>query len=281
MFSKVVSLALLVGLTALAPGRLAAAAPAAPSSGLNDWSCRPSSTHPRPVVLLHGLSSSSQQWLLHGTTVAKAGYCAFSLDYGANSTGANGNAPVARSGEEIGRFIDRVLSETDASKVDLVGHSLGGFMALWVPKVAGYGDRVGTVVSLTPPTHGTTLFGALALAERAGLRPVLTGLLGLGGCFACADLLAGSAATDRLTQGPIAQPGIRYVVIATRYDAIVTPASQGFIREPGVENYYVQDKCPADPVGHFGIGFDTGVGSMILHGLDPAVPVKCGFGPPV
>ena len=96
---------------------------AAPSSGFDDWSCRPSAEHPRPVVMLHGLSSNAQQWLIHGPAVAKAGYCVFTLNFGANANKVNGNAPVAQSGEEIGRFVDKVLAETDADKVDLVGHS--------------------------------------------------------------------------------------------------------------------------------------------------------------
>lgn len=231
--------------------------------------------------MLHGLSSNAQQWLVHGPAVASAGYCVFTVTFGANAQGLNGNAPVAASGTEIGTFIDKVLAETGADQVDLVGHSLGGFMALWVPKVTGYADRVGSVVSFTPPTHGTTLLGAVGLADALGLRSSLDGLLGLGGCLACVDLLAGSKAVSRLETGPIAAPGIRYTVIASRYDAIVTPASRGFVREPGVRNFYVQDKCPLDPVGHFGIGFDTGVASMILNGLDPSHPITCGFGPPV
>ncbi|WP_205474674.1 triacylglycerol lipase [Nocardioides sp. SYSU D00038] len=262
-------------------GPLVTASAAAPSSGYDDWSCRPSPAHPRPVVMLHGLSGMSQQWSLHGPAVARAGYCVFTLDYGANAMGLNGNAPVERSATEISAYVDRVLAETGAARVDLVGHSLGGFLALWVPKLAGDPGRFGRVVALTPPTHGTTLLGLVALVDGAGLRATVDTLLGAAGCLACVDLLAGSRAVARLEAGPIAQPGVAYTVVATRYDAVVTPPARGFVREPGVTNYLVQDRCPLDPVGHFGIGFDTGVTSMILNGLDPAVPVRCGVGPPV
>jgi len=91
----------------------------------------------------------------------------------------------------------------------------------------------------------------------------------------------GGPAVARLTDGLIAQAGVHYTIVATRWDAVVTPTSTSFVREPGVANYYVQDKCPLDPVGHVGIAVDTGVTSMNLNGLDPSAPVRCGFGPPV
>jgi triacylglycerol esterase/lipase EstA (alpha/beta hydrolase family) len=233
------------------------------------------------VVLLHGLSTNAEQnWALHGPAIAKAGYCVFSLTYGANLLGMGGNAPVDASAQEIGSFIDRVLAATGGDQVDLVGHSLGGFLSLYVTKVTGYAPKVGRVVALAPPTHGTTLLGAVALTRALGLRTTVDTALGVA-CVACIDLLEGGPAEVRLGEGLITQPGVDYTVIASKLDLIVTPSQRSFIHEPGVRNYYVQDRCPLDPVGHFGFGFDSGITSMILNGLDPSVPVKCGFGPPV
>ncbi len=253
----------------------------ASSQGLNDWRCRPSAEHPRPVVLLHGLSTNADQnWALHGPGIVKAGYCVFSLTYGANALGQGGQATVDTSAREVGDFIDRVLQATSASKVDLVGHSLGGFVSLYVTKVTGYAPKVGRVVALAPPTHGTTLFGLVRMLTTLGLRAPVEAILA-GGCVACVDLLDGGPAVQRLGGGPIVQDGVTYTVIATKWDAVVSPTSRSFIREPGVRNYYVQDRCPLDPVGHFGLGMDVGVTSMILNGLDPAAPIRCGIGPPV
>jgi triacylglycerol esterase/lipase EstA (alpha/beta hydrolase family) len=260
---------------------LPAPAYAAPSQGLNDWACRPSAEHPRPVVLLHGLSTNAEQhWALLGPRIVKAGYCVFSVTYGEDALGRGGQATVDASAREVGGFVDRVLEATGASKVDLVGHSLGGFVSLYVTKVTGYAPKVGRVVALAPPTHGTTLFGLVRMLTALGLREPVEMIL-RGGCVACVDLLAGGHAVRLLTDGAVAQPGVTYTVIASRFDAVVSPTSRSFIREPGVRNYYVQDRCPLDPVGHFGMGFDTGMASLILNGLDPTAPIRCGFGPPI
>lgn len=256
-----------------------AAAP--PSAGLNDWTCKPSAVHPRPVVLLHGLGTTAEQhWALHGPAVAEAGYCVFALTYGKDSSGRGGNRRVDAMAREISIFIERVLRSTRSRKVDLVGHSLGGFMSLYVTKVSGYAAKVGRVVAMAPPTHGTTLLGTLRLVTALGLRGAVDGAVGAA-CPACVDLLEGGPAAVRLGNGPITRKRVRYTIIASKYDLVVTPPSQGFIHERRVRNYYVQDRCPADPVGHFGFGMDNGVTSMILNGLDPSVPVRCGVGPPI
>ncbi|HJQ46326.1 MAG TPA: lipase, partial [Amycolatopsis sp.] len=82
--------------------------------------------------------------------------------------------------------------------------------------------------------------------------------------------------------GPIAQDGVSYTILATRFDALVTPHETSFVREPGVRNAFVQDVCPADPVGHVGMAFDTGVAGMVANALDPAhpSPVLCTPGLP-
>ena len=260
----------------------ATATSAAPASGLNDWSCQPSAAHPRPVVLLHGLSSTAQQnWTMHGPAVAKAGYCVFSVTYGVTQYGFGGFAPIDDSAREIGAFIDRVLDATGAEQVDLVGHSEGAFQSLYVTKVTGYAPKVGRLVALAPPTHGTTFAGIVTLGQILGGQQLVNAFTDGARCFACTDLVVGGQGVARLVDGPIAQPGVAYTIVATRYDAVVTPTSTSFVREPGVTNYYIQDRCRFDPVGHIGIAVDTGVTSMILNGLDPTTPVRCGVGLPI
>ncbi len=83
--------------------------------------------------------------------------------------------------------------------------------------------------------------------------------------------------------GPIAQPGVRYTVITSKYDELVTPSATAFVTEPGVTDEYVQDACPLDPVGHIGEAYDLNVWHLVENALDPAhaTPIHlCAFGSP-
>jgi len=260
-------------------------ASAAPSSGFNDWSCRPSAAHPSPLVLLHGLGGNGPgNYAYLGPYLAGLGYCAFSPTYGQASPSipVGGTVSIAQSAQEIATFVDRVRATTGAAKVSMVGHSEGGFQVLYGPKVLGYAAMVDRIVALAPPTHGTTFAGLVSVGDFLGLRPLVDLVLETFGCQACAELIVGGSAVATLNNGPIAQPGVGYTIIATRYDTAVTPTETSFVREPGVRNAYVQDTCPFDPVGHVGLAFDGGVAGMVANALDPAHPirVRCGFGPP-
>lgn len=245
--------------------------PAQSAPGVN-VPCTPSSAHPFPVVLVHGLNGNQYNgWANIGPSLANLGYCVYSLNYG-----NGGTDPVATSSQQIASFVNQVLTKTGASKVDLVGHSEGGFQVEYIPKmITGMAAKVNAVVALAPPTHGTTLWGLSYLIQAVGLSSTVG-----SGCGACADLLAGSTAVQALDNGPIAQPGIAYTTIISKYDEAITPYTSAAINEPGVTNIVVQDVCPSDPVGHTGLAYDSGPLNMVENALDPAHPVTvvCGTG---
>lgn len=245
--------------------------PAQSAPGVN-VACTPSAAHPDPVVLVHGLNGNQYNgWANIGPSLANLGYCVYSLNYG-----NNGTDPIVKSAPQIAAFINQVLAQTGAAKVDLVGHSEGGLQVEYIPKmIPGMAAKVNRVVALAPPTHGTTLWGLSSLINAVGLGPLVS-----SGCGACADLLPGSAVVRALDNGPIAQPGISYTTIISKYDEAVTPYTSAAINEPGVRNIVVQDVCPNDPVGHTGLAYDSGPLAMVENALDPAhpVPVVCGTG---
>ncbi len=241
---------------------------------VNDFNCKPGAEHPNPVVLLHGLGATWYEDLnVLQSDLAAKGYCTFALTYGAYDGFplVGGLKPIAESAPQIRAYID------------LVGHSEGGFQTLYVTKTQGIANRIGRVVAIAPPTHGTTFAGLYNLAPLFGIEPEVHAALSAVGCGACSDLTNGGAAVTTLNQGPIAQPGVTYTVITSRYDELVTPTSTSFVNEPGVDNRYVQTSCPFDPVGHIGEAYDTNVWHLVENALDPAraTPIRsCAFGMP-
>ncbi len=159
--------------------------------GANNWACKPSAAHPRPVVLVHGtFADMSDSWQALSPLLVNHGYCVFALNYGsyagAGALGiyATGNIPT--SAEQLSAFVNQVLAATGATQVDIVGHSQGGMMPRYYLKYLGGAAKVHTLVGLAPSNHGTTLLG---LATLAGYFP--------GATSVSRDSLPGLRAADR------------------------------------------------------------------------------------
>ncbi|MFD0684409.1 esterase/lipase family protein [Actinomadura fibrosa] len=276
----VVVAALMLALSAAVP------ASANPSHGLNDWTCRPSPAHPRPVVLLHGaMTNATMSWPVIGPQLAANGYCVFAPTYGGRLpvVPVGGIDFVEKSAWEISAYLDRVFEATQAEKVDLVGHSLGGFEAVFIPKfIPGKAKRIGHVVSLGAPIHGTDYSRALRLEEALLLRPPADFVNKELICAPCVQLEDGGDSVDQLETGRITRPGIDYTMIATQHDEAATPPDIAFITEPGVKNIYVQHYCPSDLSGHLGLLDNSAVNGLILRALDPGHKrrIACGLSIP-
>ncbi|MGG8407045.1 esterase/lipase family protein [Streptomyces sp. 12297] len=248
----------------------AAEAASAPGSGWNNWSCKPSAAHPRPVVLVHGtFGNSVDNWLAFAPYLVHRGYCVYSLDYG-QLPGVpffNGLGPVEKSARQLDVFVDKVLAATGAPEADLVGHSQGGMMPRWYLKFLGGADKVNALVGLAPDNHGTTLSGLTALLPFfPGAEDLISAATpGL------ADQIAGSDFLTRLNAGGDTVPGVTYTVIATRYDEVVTPYRSGFLDGPAVRNVVLQDLCPLDLSEHVAIGLTDRIAfHEAENALDPA-----------
>ncbi|MBD0838087.1 esterase/lipase family protein [Streptomyces sp. TRM68416] len=260
---------LLTAAVALVPATAAQAADA-PSRGWNNWSCKPSAAHPRPVVLVHGtFGNSVDNWLGLAPYLTKRDYCVFSLDYG-QLPGVpffHGLGPIDKSAEQLDAFVDRVLAATGAAEADLVGHSQGGMMPRYYLKFLGGAAEVNALVGIAPDNHGTTLSG---LTRLLPYFPGAEDLLSTA-TPALADQIAGSAFLTKLNQGGDTVPGVRYTVIATKYDQVVTPYRSQYLDGPGVRNVLLQDLCPVDLSEHLAIGlFDRIAFHEVANALDPA-----------
>lgn len=253
------------------------AASAAPNSGWNDYGCRPSAAHPRPVVLVHGtFGNAVDNWLGLAPYLVARGYCVFSLDYG-QLPGVplfHGLGPVDESAEQLDTFVDKVRGATDTQEVDLVGHSQGGMMPRHYLKFLGGADEVNALVGIAPDNHGTTLNGLTELLDHFPGAEDLVDEHTPG----LADQIAGSPFLTRLNEGGDTVPGVRYTVIATKYDEVVTPYRSQFLDGPDVQNVLIQDKCALDFSEHVAIGLvDRIAFHEVANALDPAnaKPTTC------
>ncbi|MFF3357167.1 esterase/lipase family protein [Streptomyces sp. NPDC002917] len=262
--------------TATATAATPAAATAA-SRGWNDYSCKPSAAHPRPVVLVHGtFGNSVDNWLVLAPYLVGRGYCVYSLDYG-QLPGVpffNGLGPIDKSAGQLATFVDKVLAATGAPKADIVGHSQGGMMPNYYLKFLGGAAKVNALVGLAPDNHGTTLLGL------TNLLPYFPGAEDLLNAHTpgLADQMAGSPFITKLNAGGDTVPGVRYTVIATRYDEVVTPYRTQYLDGPNVRNVLLQDLCPVDLSEHVAIGtVDLIAYHEVANALDPAhaTPTTC------
>ncbi|WHM33744.1 alpha/beta fold hydrolase [Streptomyces sp. BPPL-273] len=255
----------------------AAATDARPAAGWNDYTCKPSAAHPRPVVLVHGtFGNSVDNWLGLAPYLKNRGYCVFSLDYG-QLPGVpffHGLGPVEKSAEQLDAYVDRVLAATGAAEADLVGHSQGGMMPRYYLKFLGGAAEVNALVGIAPSNHGTTLAGL------TNLLPYFPGVEDLLNEHtpALADQVVGSDVLTKLNAGGDTVPGVRYTVLATKYDQVVTPYRSQYLSGPGVRNVLLQDLCPLDLSEHLAIGlFDRIAFHEVANALDPAraTPTTC------
>jgi triacylglycerol lipase len=255
-----------------------AVAEAAPGSGWNDWTCKPTAQHPQPVVLVHGLGANDTvNWFFHAPKIAAQGYCVYSLTYGTGvlGPGVGGLASMRDSAAELGRFVDRVRSTTGAAKVDVVGHSEGSTMPAYYLKFLGGAAKVAHFVGFGANYRGTTLGGLDALAK--GLLATVPGLRGIltTACGSCTEYLAPSAFLDDLARGGVHVPGPSYTSIVSRYDEVVTPYTSGILNEPGATDIVLQDFCRSDVSGHLSQAVDPNVTGLILHALDASYTPRC------
>jgi len=242
--------------------------------GANNWSCRPTAPHPRPVVLVHGtFADMSDSWQALSPLLYDHGYCVFALDYGSfngsGSAGVYATGPVEDSATELASFIGRVLAATKARQVDIVGHSQGGMMPRYYVKFLGGASKVHTLVGLAPSNHGTTLNGLFTLLS---LFPGANSLL--DGCPACAAQEAGSPFITTLNAGGDTVPGVDYTVIESDKDEVVTPYQSAFLSGPRVTNITLQRQCALDQGEHLSMPYDHIADDDVLSALDPRHPVR-------
>ncbi|KAG0205421.1 hypothetical protein BGX28_002992 [Mortierella sp. GBA30] len=231
--------------------------------GFNDWSCKPSKAHPRPIVLVHGLIGNGwDNWLYMAPRFVAKGYCVFSLTYG-KLPGIPlfaGLDKMETSAEQLSAFVDKVLTATNTTKVNLVGHSQGSLMPRYYLRFLGGADKVDKYAAFGTIAYGTTLSGIYPFLNSLGLYDSVKKIIDPV-CLSCFQFLQGSPFLENLNAGGDTVPGVTYKYIASKFDEVVTPYTNGFLKDKNalVTNVVLQNLCPLDLSDH------------VLQMLDPIV----------
>lgn len=257
-----------------------------PPPGANNFNCKPSSSHPYPVILVHGtFENEALNWQDLAPQLANNGYCVFTFNYGqtAASLGAfDGLGSIADSAAQLESFVNLVIQQTGASKVDIIGHSQGGTMPRYYIKYLGGASRVNMLVGLAPSNHGTTLDRLVTFAQQLSLLNFLDPGLDYLGAPALVEQEAGSSFLTELNTPTDTVSGPIYVVIETSHDEVITPYQSAFLSGPNTYNVLIQSQCPNDYVGHIGIAYDQVAIQNVLDFLNGNYhpSVQCyGYGP--
>ena len=264
--------------------------PDANPAGVN-VNCTPSAAHPRPVVLIEGTTSrivASFDRL--GPKLANVGYCVYGVNYGSTSlttathgvVGAMGD--IAKSAGELKAFVSQVRAKTGSAKVDLVGWSQGGGpMPRYYLQNLGGAQYVHSLIGMSPSNYGTKFFGILTFINAL---EKLTGVpaLDYAGAPAFQQQLDTDPFIKHLNANGDTVPGVSYTVIQTRYDDVVTPYTNAFLKGSGVRNILLQNACPLDATDHLGIPYDDNAEQYVLNALgpnDPDFKPKCAAAAPL
>ncbi|KAF9434479.1 hypothetical protein BGZ76_007931 [Entomortierella beljakovae] len=239
--------------------------------GLNDYSCKLTEAHPRPVVLVHATLLTVDSWKDVVPPLKKAGYCVFGLTYGKFGalTSFGGMAPIEQSSQELGTFVNNVLEKMNVSQVDIVGHSQGGILArYWIKYLDGAG-KVNRHVGVSPINHGTTLSSIVTLAKTFGIFES-------GQAFfdkiapSFYQMVNTSPFIQKLNAGGDVAPGVIHSNIATKYDEVVTPYETCYQKHAGIVNVRLQDLCALSLSEHLFMVNSKVVMQFILNQLDPS-----------
>jgi len=172
----------------------------------------------------------------------------------------HGLGDIADSAAVFAAFVADLLERTGADRVDIVAHSQGGLIGRYFIKNLDGVDAVDSLVSLAAPHYGT---------RAANLADVL-GFGSCAGIVACEQMSVGSEFLAQLNDGDDTIGDVSYTNIVTRFDEVVVPYTNGFLRDADNNtNVTLQSQCPFRLVGHVLLPIDpaayTGILDALLH----------------
>ena len=181
-----------------------------------------------PVLLIHGYGCSRAAWWWQRRQLVAAGWSVATINLEPIYTS------IENYVEPLARRIDEVLAATGATRLILVGHSMGGLVARAYLRRHG-AARVLRLVTLGTP-HGGSELARFGLGQNARqMRPACAWLAGLG------------------------TPPVDTLTIYSVHDNYVLPPTH--LELPGAQ------RCTLDGQGHLAMLFSPRVAKALLDGL--------------
>jgi len=155
-----------------------------------------------PIVFVHGLSSSSSSWDDWVADFKADGYSSSEL-FAWSYDWTQSNVTTA---SQLATEVKSVLAQTGASKVDIVGHSMGPLSARYYLKNLGGTSYVDHFVSVAGVNHGTSVAS-------------LCGWL----YTSCKEMQTGSSFLTALNSGDETPGSVAYAAYWSDCDAAIDP----------------------------------------------------------
>ncbi len=104
----------------------------------------------RPVVLIHGFMGTRGSMYPLEKRLEEDGFCVFSFNLGIINL-----RDIRTSAFRMHRKIEHLLAQTGVEEIDMIGHSMGGLIGLYMIKKLGGHKRVKKFIMLGSPMNGT------------------------------------------------------------------------------------------------------------------------------
>ncbi|MGW0910674.1 esterase/lipase family protein [Streptomyces sp. NPDC002784] len=193
-----------------------------------------------PVVLLHGFIDNRSVFVLLRRSLAQHGRQQLeSLNYSPLT------CDIRTAAELLGRHIEEICARTGSSRVDVVGHSLGGLIARYYVQRLGGDLRVRTLVTLGTPHSGTRV------APLANAHPIVR------------QMRPGSAVLEELAR-PASGCRTHFVSFWSDLDHLMDPLGTARIDHPDLSARNVR----VSGVGHLALPVHPAVAVGIRQALD-------------
>ncbi|MEV8448012.1 alpha/beta fold hydrolase [Streptomyces parvus] len=192
-----------------------------------------------PVVLLHGFIDNRSAFVVLRRTLARHGRRPESLNYSPLTRDVRTAAGL------LGRHVEEICARTGHSRVDIVGHSLGGLIARYYVQRLGGDRRVRTLVTLGTPHGGT------AVAPGAGVHPIVRQMRG------------GSSVIEEL-RGPAPGCRTRFVSFWSELDQVMVPVGTACVDHPDLDAVNVR----VTGIGHLALPVHPTVAAAVREALE-------------